>query len=160
MDPPAPFHPTATRRSRVQVGVGVVVVRPEDGHVYVGIRRNSHGAGLLALPGGHLEMYEEWENCARREVEEEMNLSLDDVQFLHVTNDPMPNDNKHYVTIFMMGTATGEPVNAEPHKCEGWYAFEWIDLMQRNDDLFGPLLNLVRDNPSSLQQYIQQVLQR
>ena len=158
MDPPAPFHPTATRRSRVQVGVGVVVVRP-DGYVYAGIRTNSHGAGSLALPGGHLELYESWHDCAQREVREEMNLDLHNVQFLHVTNDPMPDENKHYVTLFMIGTATGEPINAEPHKCEGWNAYEWSNLAE-NDLLFGPLANLVRDNPPALQQYISQVIDR
>ena len=29
--------------------------------VFAGLRRNSHGDGTLALPGGHLEMYETWE---------------------------------------------------------------------------------------------------
>jgi hypothetical protein len=72
-DPPAPFHPAATRRPRknedddasfllsaaaggaaVRVGVGVVVVNPRTGRVYAGVRRGSHGAGRLALPGGHL----------------------------------------------------------------------------------------------------------
>ena len=49
---------------------------------------------MLALPGGHLEMMESWEQCATREVEEETGLKVHDVKFLHVTNDPMPLEQK------------------------------------------------------------------
>jgi len=46
----------------VRVGVGVLVRDPENPNkVFAGLRRNSHGDGSLALPGGHLEMYETWE---------------------------------------------------------------------------------------------------
>lgn len=111
----------------VRVGVGVLVKDPRDAcKVFCGIRKNSHGAGSLALPGGHLEMYETWEQCARREVEEECGLILDKVQFAHVTNDPMPNEGKHYVTIFVMAECQNQdpkqaPRTLEPHKCEVSY---------------------------------------
>jgi NUDIX domain len=52
---------------RPLIGVGVVVVRPEDGKIYVGVRKGSHGATKLALPGGHLEFGEAWADCAARE---------------------------------------------------------------------------------------------
>jgi ADP-ribose pyrophosphatase YjhB (NUDIX family) len=52
---------------RPLIGVGVVVVRPEDGKIYVGVRKGSHGATKLALPGGHLEFGEAWAVCAARE---------------------------------------------------------------------------------------------
>lgn len=45
----------------------------------------SHGAGRLSCPGGHLELGESWEDCAIREVKEETNLDLINVQFCNVT---------------------------------------------------------------------------
>lgn len=163
MDPPAPFHPTATRRVRqtVRVGVGVVVVSV-NGHIYAGIRKSSHGAGTVALPGGHLELYESWEDCARREVKEEMNVQLDhdDVHFLHVTNDPMPDEDKHYVTIFMMSRVSGDQMieNMEPHKCDGWNEYSWQDLQELGSasKLFGPLARLVQDDPPALKEFLEQ----
>jgi 8-oxo-dGTP diphosphatase len=52
---------------RPLVGVGVVVVRPTDNKIYVGVRKGSHGATKWALPGGHLEWGESWADCAARE---------------------------------------------------------------------------------------------
>jgi 8-oxo-dGTP diphosphatase len=160
MDPPAPFHHSATRRVRptVRVGVGVVVVTAA-GRIYAGIRRNSHGAGLLALPGGHLELYEAWDACARREVKEEMNLEISQVTYLHAMNGPILRDEeKHYVTIIMVARCQNdvEPENTEPQKCEGWKAYDWDELkaMVGSGQLFGSLEQLVRDEPQALLEFL------
>jgi len=135
--------------------VGVLVVHPPSRRIYAGIRRNSHGAGQLALPGGHLELYESWEECARREVHEEMGIeTLEDVQFAHVTNDIMRDEDKHYVTIFMMARSAEVPQNTEADKCEGWKAYTWDELKQC-EHLFGPLQQLLRDQPRSVLDYLQ-----
>lgn len=166
IDPPAPFHPTATRRIRstVRVGVGVVVVNHEN-RIYAGIRNGetAHGRGKLALPGGHLELYESWEECACREVMEEMGIPLDkaNVHFLHVTNDIMEDEEKHYCTIFMMvrlpSTTVIEPQNLEPEKCEGWDSYSWEEMLAMDEHkLFLPLFHLVRDNPDKLQMFLEQ----
>uniref|UniRef100_A0A7S1YR91 Nudix hydrolase domain-containing protein n=1 Tax=Ditylum brightwellii TaxID=49249 RepID=A0A7S1YR91_9STRA len=116
----------------VRVGVGVLVKDPLDPHkVFAGIRKGSHGSNTLALPGGHLELQESWSQCATREVYEETGLRITNVVFGHVTNDKMPSENKHYVTIFMMGTCVqpnARPQNLEPHKCEGWSSYGWDEL--------------------------------
>ena len=161
MDPPAPFHPTATRRVRttVRVGVGVIVKVPGAAKIYAGLRKGSHGAGALALPGGHLEMNETWEECAKREVKEEMNIDLDNesIQFAHVTNDIMSDEGKHYVTIFMMGTpvqGSSAPENMEPDKCQGWEAYAWEDLKHYEGRLFIPLQHLLNDSPEKVYEFV------
>jgi 8-oxo-dGTP diphosphatase len=145
----------------VRVGVGVLVKDPQDPtRVYCGIRKGSHGAGTLALPGGHLEVYESWEECAAREVLEETNLRLHNLKFCHVTNDPMPDESKHYVTIFMAGECVGEnpkPENMEPEKCEGWSTYSWAELQRKLSEklLFGPLQRLVEQNPPSVLEFLE-----
>lgn len=53
-----------------------------------------------------------------------------------------------------------EPVNLEPHKCEGWSSFSWEDLRQissgsRKDfSLFGPLKHLVEQNPQNVLDFL------
>jgi ADP-ribose pyrophosphatase YjhB (NUDIX family) len=146
MDPPAPFGPGATRKATVRVGVGVLVVskrRSPDGvesgndddaadamaavRVYAGRRIGpAHGATKLALPGGHLELYETWDQCARREVYEEMGLTLVRTEFLHVTNDIMEPEGKHYVTIFMVGYVSLKSVRGGTcTSCPTWLG--WSD---------------------------------
>jgi 8-oxo-dGTP diphosphatase len=168
VDPPAPFHHTATRRVRetVRVGVGVIVVannnnkeESEPCKIYAGLRKGSHGAGTLALPGGHLELLETWQDCAVREIREEMNVELTNLQFAHVTNDIMEKEGKHYVTIFMMGRLKDDslpPQNMEPDKCEGWAAYTWQELQAYSNEgeLFGPLRRLIQDSPPAVLEYL------
>jgi 8-oxo-dGTP diphosphatase len=169
---------TANNNTVVRVGVGVLVQDPDDPHkVFCGIRKGSHGAGTLALPGGHLEMYESWEQCALREVFEETNLELDEttLQLAHVTNDPMPQESRHYVTIFLMGKCKcaaaaadpsslppqqqqhhQRPITMEPDKCEGWYSYSWKELQDKLEEglLFGPLQRLVQASPPNVMEFL------
>lgn len=119
----------------VRVGLGLIVVR--NGKVLVGRRKGSHAAGLISFPGGHLDYGESWEECALRELHEECGEDIQvDIRYFgtgrkefFVTNDPMPQYGKHYITIFMVADyVSGEPENVEPHKCDGW---DWVSF----DDL-------------------------
>jgi len=165
--------------SQVRVGVGVFVFNAA-GALIMGKRKGSHGAGTVlhfktymsistiiqlsymqsgtwALPGGHLDFGESFETCAMREVLEETGVQVKDnsVRFLTITNDVMPSEHKHYVTIFMACRPESEDLELkvgivscaraggecnfsraaadfqqvmEPEKCERWEWVTWQDL--------------------------------
>lgn len=109
---------------RPKIGVGVVI-HDNAGNIIMGERAGSHGAGAhstldpktlhthshvtgtMQCPGGHLEHGESFAETAAREVLEETGLIVGNIKFLTATNDIFP-EGKHYVTIFVTCTITGE----------------------------------------------------
>jgi len=136
----------------VGVGIGVACV-DSRGRLLVGRRKGSHGSGTIALPGGHLELNETWEECARREVLEETGLTLCAGAMPHIftSNSRMPDD-KHYVTLVLLGRIPegAEPQNLEPNKCEGWSYVTWAELSASKDPMFLPLRHLLDSADSPL----------
>ena len=127
--------------NRPKIGVGVIVKK--DNKVLVGKRKNSHGEGAWQFPGGHLEFNENIEDCAKREVEEETGLIVDNFKKGKFTNDIFSKENKHYVTLFVVTDwKSGEPELKEPEKCEGW---EWVEWDSLPKPLFLPIENLIKE---------------
>ncbi|HCC06611.1 MAG TPA: DNA mismatch repair protein MutT [Clostridiales bacterium] len=121
-----------------KVGLGVFVIK--EGKILMGKRKSPHGEGTWGLPGGHLEMFETWEECSRREVLEETGVMIKSIKFGTVTNDIFENESKHYITIFMLSEyCDGEVEILEPDKFEEW---KWMDWDEFPDNLFLPLINL------------------
>ncbi len=107
-----------------KVGVGVVI-RNNDNCVLVGLRKNSHGAGLWSFPGGHMELGESFLDVCKREVFEETGINIYGVDKLAFTNDIFANEGLHYITLFFTGHWDGlqDVINKEPDKTEEW---RWI----------------------------------
>lgn len=119
---------------RPRIGVGVFVWK--DGNFLMGKRLGSHGANTWSIPGGHLEFGESWEECAKREVIEETGLHIKNVRFLAATNDIFPDDDKHYVTIWVASDwESGEPAITEPDK---WIEQQWRTFQTLPMPLFEP----------------------
>ena len=122
-----------------RVGVGVII--EHDGQVLLLKRRQVHGAGTWSTPGGHLEFGESPEACAIREVQEETGVTIEDAQFIAITNDCFEENGKHYVTIWMQGRyVSGKPVINAAYEMSavGW--FSWDNLP---GVLFLPLQHLL-----------------
>lgn len=126
--------------NRPKVGIGVIIIK--DNKVLLGKRKNAHGEGDWAFPGGHLELNEAWEDCVRREIKEEVDIEIKNIKFGAVTNDIFTKESRHYITIFMLTDYdSGEVKTMEPEKCEYWEWFEWDKLPSPR---FIPLQNLLK----------------
>ncbi|KAK6251681.1 hypothetical protein QUC31_013401 [Theobroma cacao] len=126
--------------------VGVVLFVLKGNSVLLGRRRSSIGDSTFALPGGHLEFGESFEECGARELKEETGLEMGKADFLTVTNNLFLEEPKpaHYVTIFLRSVLADPnqvPQNLEPNKCHGWDWYDWDNLPQ---PLFWPLEKMVR----------------
>jgi 8-oxo-dGTP diphosphatase len=119
---------------RPLVGVGVVFVR--QGKVFLAKRQGSHGEATWASAGGHLEVGESLEECARREALEELGVIVGGLIFLCVSN--IIAYDKHYVDIEFLGDIGDQ----EPHlvELEAFSECGWFDL----DNLPQPLFEEVR----------------
>lgn len=97
-----------TRAPQVKAGVAVIVIK--DGKVLVGERCGSHGAGVLAFPGGHLDHDDgSLKRCGEREVFEEIGMIVNVYQPDHyreelfTTFDILSEDGqKVYVTAYLV----------------------------------------------------------
>lgn len=120
---------------------GVCVIIENGGEVLLMKRTGAHEPGTWCFPGGKLDMFENIEDCAVREVKEETNLDIYDVQFDKITNDKFYNENLHYITIFVTCKWKGIPKIMEENKCTemGW--FNWSKLP---DNLFLPVKNYLK----------------
>ncbi|EYU28942.1 hypothetical protein MIMGU_mgv1a015620mg [Erythranthe guttata] len=124
--------------------VAVVVFLLKGNKLLLGRRRSSVGRDTFALPGGHLEFGESFEECAAREVKEETGLDIHKIEYLTVINNVVLRVDKplHIVAIFVrafLSDPNQTPQNPEPEKCEGW---DWYDWKNPPRPLFGPLENM------------------
>ena len=126
--------PMSQDAQRPQVGVGVVFLR--DGRVFLAKRCGSHGEATWASAGGHLELGESLENCARREALEELGVTVGRLRFLCVSN--ILAYGKHYVDLEFLGEiGDQEPRPEEP---DTFSEYGWFPL----DDLPQPLFEAMR----------------
>lgn len=112
-----------------KIGVGICV-RFGD-YVLLVKRKGDHQGGKWSFPGGHLEMFEEPEVCALRELREECgeDIRVTVPRFLAAVNTPYPEEGRHYVVLFYVcDYINGKPINAEPEKHDEVLWFSWYYL--------------------------------
>ncbi len=122
------------QETKPRVGVGIMVIK--DGMILLGKRKNSHGAGEYAFPGGHLEYMESYKACALREIAEECGIEVDNIRFQYLAN-IQQYAPRHYVHIGLFADwKSGEPQVLEPEKLEHW---GWYDLDHLPQPLFATI---------------------
>lgn len=105
------------------VGCGLVIQRA-DGRVLLCKRLKAPEAGCWNIVGGKVDVMEPSAQAARREAEEESGLTIGAVDFLCLSEEILPSDGQHWVSlIYVTRDFTGEPWLTEPDKLSdiGWF---------------------------------------
>ncbi len=128
-----------------KVGIGILVLHQDN--VLLGKRKNTHGDGTWACPGGHLEFGETVEKCIKRELLEETGLFAEDIFPGPWKEVIFSNEKKHYLNIYGFVTKfSGSLQNKEPEKNESWL---WFPIENLPSPLFEPLKKIVIENSLS-----------
>ncbi len=140
---------------KIGVGFGVMILR--EGKILLGRRHDDpekassllNGAGKWTMPGGKLHFGETFEQGAKREVEEETGIRLNNVKLICVNNDRV--ETAHFVTVGLFSDSfNGEPRVMEPDEIIEW---RWFDLASLPSPLYFPSAKVL-ENYQKRQFYI------
>lgn len=130
----------------VRVGIGVMVLK--DNKVLLGHRlsKRKDTGGIQegdcwSLPGGKQELFETMFDGAKREIKEETNLDIDNLELFGASDDIATD--RHFVTLQIVArSSSGELKAMEPEKEDKW---EWFDLDNLPPNLYTPSKKFIDD---------------
>ena len=123
----------------IKIGIGVMIL---DGNkILLGHRsKNRKDTGGIyeidcwTLPGGKQEYNETFFEGAKREVKEETNLDIDELELYSASDDIQPD--RHYLTLHIIARKySGDLKIMEPTKEDEW---RWFDLDNLPENIYSP----------------------
>ena len=126
------------------VRVGVAAIIRDGNKILLGHRSKNKpdtggiiGRDTWSLPGGKQEYDEKIETAVIREVKEETNLDISNLELVGVCDDIAPD--RHFITVtYVTDTYEGKPVVMEPTKEDEW---KWFDIDNLPENLYEPSKN-------------------
>ena len=107
------------------MSIGVFALVIYDNKIILGKR--NYGNFKWTLPGGKQEYNETFFEGAKREVKEETNLDVDELELFDAADDIQPD--RHYITMHVIAKKySGELKVMEPTKEDEWKWFDINDL--------------------------------
>ena len=118
------FKAMKMKQPTPKVGVAVILKRKDK--ILVLLRHGSHKSKTWALPGGHMEIGEEFADTCKREVAEELGVLVAGVKKIDFANNIFKKEGLHYVTLYFSAIwdENQEPKILEPEKIK---AIRWVN---------------------------------
>lgn len=134
---------------KLKPGVGFGIMILKEGKVLLGKRHDDpekassllHGEGTWTMPGGKLHFQEELKEAAAREVLEETNIKVKNLEIFSVSNDIVYDS--HFITIgFFCDDFEGEPKVMESDEITTW---GWFYLDNLPSPIFSPSEKMIKN---------------
>lgn len=122
----------------------------KDKKILIWKRKSSLWNETRCIAWWHLEFWESFEECVKRETKEEFNIEIKNVEFLWITN--FITENKHYVTIFMKSEYKSWKIDISIY--DEYSEWKWIDFEELNNYNLFPILKDFLDNIKNLKDKI------
>jgi|SRR5471030_1167509 len=107
-----------------RLGCGAAIV--QDSRILLIQRLTEPEAQCWGLPGGKVDWLEPVEQAVRREINEELGITLDALSLLCVVDQIDTTNAVHWVApVYLASGFSGDPQILEPHKHGG---LAWFDL--------------------------------
>ncbi len=136
--------------NKIKMGIGVgVIIFNENNQLLLGLRNSDsdkadselHLEGTWTMPGGKVEFDESFEEAGIREVKEETDLNVEEVEVISFTNDK--NQYAQFVTAGMIAKKyTGNVKAMEPDEIIDW---KWFDLNNLPQNIYFPSEKLLKN---------------
>jgi len=121
----------------IGVGCGALIVNDNNETLLMkrgGDSRNE--TGIWSQPGGGVDFGEKIEDAIKREVKEELGVTIELHDFLTVTDHIIPGENQHWVSVSYLGKiVSGKPAILEQEKCS---EIKWFALNNLPENLTQP----------------------
>lgn len=109
----------------IGVGVGALIFN-DEGKLLLAKRgpKAKNERGKWEIPGGGVEFGETLEQALKREIKEELNLTIKVGELLQVFDHILPDEKQHWVSpTYICTVESGKPKIMEPEKCDefGWF---------------------------------------
>lgn len=135
------------KENRPLVGVGVYIINDRK-EILLALRSSAHAFGFWCPPGGHIEYGESFLQVGARETKEEVDMNIEALEVIGITNDIYPEENKHYITVHLRALKyNGEPKIMEPHKFSD---LKWFPLNSLPENIFPAVKRFLDQNPLCL----------
>lgn len=133
-------------QQHIKIGIGVMIL--DGDKILLGHRaKNKKDTGGIyetdcwTLPGGKQEYYETFFEGAKREVKEETNLDIDNLELFDAADDIQPD--RHYITLHIIAREhRGALKVMEPHSEDGW---KWFSLDNLPEKLYSPSEKFIQE---------------
>ncbi len=137
------------KAEKIKVGV-CVVLTDADNRILLGKRKNVLGDGTWGLPGGHQKIGESIFECAKREVFAEVNIDLESMELLGVSEMVETGLDYQLVELGYSSNHWQGILELKEHKyCSEWQFFAVDELPK---DIFIPHLPIVQAKVKELKE--------
>lgn len=130
------------------VGVGAVVIR--DGKILLVKRANEPNKGKWSVPGGLVRTGETLEEALKREILEELGVSVEVGDVACVTDEIFYDENRnveyHYIVIDFYADINGEPRPMSDAADVAWFDLNRIDEIDVVDFVFRLVENITKNS--------------